>query len=188
MAPHSIEHLHDNELRDRLEGDLLAAILSERAYPWEPSEPAAADYFDSSATAFDLGDWSEEEIVPRAAALFAQLDRCWASPASVPAALLEQFGDRVPRDWLAAIAEQARTVATSTLAPLDRLVACVQPLLSEWAVEDLQVFARPFAYAMRGEEAAPLAAQPWEALSPVEQARCTLAIAQCALDAVQADR
>ncbi len=181
MASNPIEHLRGDELRDRLQGDLLNAILSDYCYPWEPSAPQAEAFFQDCEADFEIEDWSDEELAPRAAALFAQLDRCWSASASLPSRLLTQFGDHLPQDWLLAIAAQARDLATDKLNPLDRLIACVQPLLSEWSVDDLQVFARPLVYAMRGEPSVPPLAEAWERLSPVEQARRVLAIAQYAL-------
>ncbi|NJL02038.1 MAG: hypothetical protein HC838_03375 [Spirulinaceae cyanobacterium RM2_2_10] len=180
MARNHAEHLQ-NEIRDRLEGDLLTAILSDRSYPWEPSDPAAAAYFTAQDAAFDLSDWSEAEVASRAAALFAQLDRCWSASPPLASGLQEQFAN-APTEWLTVIAERARALATDSHSRIERLIACVEPLLSGWAVEDLQVFARPYAYAMRsGDRPSGLADKSWETLSPVEQARCALEIAQCAL-------
>ncbi len=181
MAHYQAEHLPSND-RDRLEAELLAAILSDRCYPWEPSAPSAADYFEERDADFDLSDWSETEVTERASHLFAQLDRCWTAPDTVPPALWAQFGERVPRAWLATIAERARELACENRSALEQLVACARPVLTGWADEDLQVFARPLAYAMRGErDRSVLSDKAWADLSTTERARCALEIAERAL-------
>ena len=75
----------------------------------------------------------------------------------------------------------------------DRLVECVQSLLPDWAEDDLLVLARPFAYAMRGSQAADVESvlgeirhEDWTALSKIEQARVSIAIAHYALEQLQA--
>ena len=55
-----------------------------------------------------------------------------------------------------------------------------------WAEDDLRVFARPLAYAMRGEVASEPSSNDWAALSEIEQAKLTLAIAKYAMEHVQA--
>jgi hypothetical protein len=66
-------------------------------------------------------------------------------------------------------------------------VQCVQDALPNLAEDDLYVLARPLAYAMRGNDA-PIESTlervrsiEWDALSDVEQARLSLAIARFAL-------
>jgi hypothetical protein len=74
----------------------------------------------------------------------------------------------------------------------------VQDCLPSWGEEDLQVLARPFAYAMRGSETEMLEVAlrsvrcaEWADLSSIEQARLSLALARYALDqmpAIQAEQ
>ncbi|NJL85852.1 MAG: hypothetical protein HC886_07540 [Leptolyngbyaceae cyanobacterium SM1_1_3] len=71
---------------------------------------------------------------------------------------------------------------------LNQLVYCVEDILAAWDQADLQVMARPLALAMRdgqGEavEVALRSVRPenWQALSGMEQARLTLAIARYAI-------
>jgi len=94
----------------------------------------------------------------------------------------------MPQTWLEAIANKARQVFSTNLPLAEQLVLCVKPLLNNWAEEDLLVFARPLAYAMRGashsESEAPFGiVQPreWTDLSQMEQVRLTLAVAHSAL-------
>ncbi len=89
--------------------------------------------------------------------VFFQIDSCWADVDRVEASdskdltatLSQQFAHRVPQQWLSAIASKVSDLATSSLEPADKLVASVQDLLTNWAIDDLLVMARPYAYAMR---------------------------------------
>ncbi len=102
---------------------------------------------------------------------------------------MQKFALRMPENLLAAIAQQAQSVVSSSLSLADQLVHCVEDVLPTFAAEDLQVLARPLAFAMRGEaevkpwEAVLQNARPvsWEALSEIEQARISLAIARYAI-------
>jgi hypothetical protein len=162
-------------------------------YPWNPAELATADYYLETDRHFSLDDWSDTEIKQRSQAFFAQIQSCWENAptpelvTSPLAALIEKFGARVPQQWLAQIAENVGRLAASNLEPIDRLVQSAQDLLPNWAVEDLLVIARPYAYAMRGDTGVdnidnivrPLA---WTELSALEQAKLTIAIAQSAIN------
>jgi hypothetical protein len=66
------------------------------------------------------------------------------------------------------------------------MVECVLDILPQWAEEDLQVLARPLAYAMRevdseGTQLAMATKRPWAQLSEIEQARVSLAVARYAI-------
>jgi hypothetical protein len=66
------------------------------------------------------------------------------------------------------------------------MVECVLDILPQWAEEDLQVLARPLAYAMRevdseGAELVMATRRPWAQLSEIEQARVSLAVARYAI-------
>jgi hypothetical protein len=181
----------DSEVQAQLMDSLLAP--STTTYPWNPAEPATADYYLETDRQFSLDNWSDAEITQRSRSFFAQIQSCWAnSPTPVLelsplAALIEKFGARVPQQWLAQIAENVSCLATNQLEPIDRLVQSVQDLLPNWAAEDLLVIARPYAYAMRGDTGVndidnivrPLA---WTELSELERAKLTIAIAQAAIN------
>ena len=183
--------LDDSEVQAQLIDSLLAS--STITYPWNPAEPATADYYLETDRQFSLDKWSETEITQRSRSFFAQIQSCWAnSPTPVLelsplAALIEKFGARVPQQWLAQIADKVSSLATNRLEPIDRLVQSVQDLLPNWAAEDLLVIARPYAYAMRGDTGVndidnivrPLA---WTELSELERAKLTIAIAQSAIN------
>ena len=181
----------DSEVQAQLIDSLLASSTAN--YPWNPSDPDTADYYLETDRYFSLEGWSETEIGQRSRSFFAQIQSCWAnSPAPVLeisplATLIEKFGARVPQQWLAQIAENVASLATSQLEPIDLLVQSVQDLLPNWAAEDLLVIARPYAYAMRGDTGVeninnivrPLA---WTELSELERAKLTIAIAQSAIN------
>jgi hypothetical protein len=183
--------LDDSEVQAQLIDSLLASSTS--IYPWNPADPATADYYLESDRYFSLDDWSDAEITQRSRSFFAQIQSCWAnSPTLVLelsplATLIENFGARVPQQWLAQIAENVRCLATDRLEPIDRLIQSVQDLLPNWAADDLLVIARPYAYAMRGDTGVenidnivrPLA---WTELSELERAKLTIAIAQAAIN------
>ena len=183
--------LDDSEAQAELIDCLLASSTAN--YPWNPAAPATADYYLETDRHFSLDNWSEAEITQRSRSFFAQIQSCWAnSPTPVIeisplSALIEQFGARVPQQWLAQIAANVHDLATNQLEPIDRLIQSVQDLLPNWATEDLLVIARPYAYAMRGDTGVndidnivrPLA---WTELSELERAKLTIAIAQAAIN------
>lgn len=184
----------DAEAQSQLIDCLLSSSTAN--YPWNPAEPASADYYHETDRHFSLDSWSEAEITQKSRSFFAQIQSCWAnSPTPVlelipVAALIEKFGARVPHQWLAQIAANVSGLATSQLEPIDRLVQSVQDLLPNWGTEDLLVIARPYAYAMRGNTGVdnidnivrPLT---WTELSELERAKLTMAIAQAAIERVE---
>jgi hypothetical protein len=176
------------------ETDLMNCLLASPTieYPWNPTDPEAADYYAASDSSFDLDDWSEAEISERSHSFFERVQDCWAnspSPEAVSplAAITAKFGARVPQQWLATIAANVSNVASSNLEPVDQLVQSVSDLLSNWAIDDLLVIARPYAYAMRcntGIENPDNVVRPveWTELSELERAKLTILIAQYAID------
>jgi hypothetical protein len=173
--------------RSGAEAELAEAILGhETVYPWNPRDPEAEAYFADLELEFNLDEWTDEEIDQRSQTLFAQIDKFWEQ---VPAAnetlrqsLNERFADRVPKGWLEAIANKAQAVVSTNLSLADQLVECVSPLLQNWAADDLLIFARPVAYAMRGTELEALKSQDWSQLSEMEKARLSMEIAHYALN------
>jgi len=60
----------------------------------------------------------------------------------------------------------------------DRLVVCLSELFPQWSPEDLEVFARPYAYTMRnGQSETTIETEDWQSLSEIEQIRRSAAIA-----------
>ena len=105
-------------------------------------------------------------------------------------ALLQQkFAARMPMTVLNAIAQKAQQAVQSGQPMVDQMIGCVQDTFSQMAEADLQVMARPMAFAMRGSSAdefvdATVQSIPdvdWESLSSIEQARLSLAAARYAI-------
>jgi hypothetical protein len=167
--------------------DLLDAVLSnDTPYPWDITDPAAASYIEKLDQEFSLDSWLDEEVAQRSQDFFARLDGVWTQTT-----LSQRFAAWAPQSVLNAIVQQAQKVVASNLSLADQLIQCVQESLPTWNIDDLQVLARPLAYAMRGVETETAqvvestlqAVRPlsWEELSELEQARLSLAIARCAL-------
>jgi hypothetical protein len=184
--------------RSQAEAELTDCLLTSPTldYPWDPTEPATADYYTESDSYFSLDDWSDNEVAQRSQSFFTQIQACWLDTPSPelefsPAQLLtDKFGHRVPHQWLAAIATKVSTLANSQLEPVEQLVQSVQDLLANWAADDLLVMARPYAYAMRCDPGVsdpdrivrPLA---WTELTELERAKLTILIAQYAIDTIE---
>jgi len=189
-VPHqSIRHQNNQERLGNLEEELMDTLLQdEPIYPWNPAEPEADAYFETVESEFSLADWlGSEEVTLRSQAFFGQLDRCWESVKrpTLETQLLARFGRCAPREWLATIAQQAATLLPAQLSPADRLVQCVEPLLSQWARDDLYIFARPLVYAMRDGSTQEVEGVNWDELSSVEQARYSMKIACYALETLK---
>ncbi|MGI0494359.1 hypothetical protein ACN4EG_21455 [Alkalinema pantanalense CENA528] len=152
-------------------------------YPWNPDQ--ATDFFAEIETNSLLNGLEDQEITDRAENFFKTLDHLWET--SIQAKLTRKFAT-VPKAILAAIAQQAEALVNSSSDLAGQLVQCVQTSLPVWSEEDLYVFARPVAYAMRGEEPKYELPQDWQALSEIEQAKLTLAIAKYALNIAQQEQ
>jgi hypothetical protein len=189
--PHTLTTLADADF----EADLLETLLAGNPdnYPWNPADPEAVEYYVNSDREFSFDDWSDEEIDERSQSFFTQIQSCWAdapTPAvdnSLLTAITAKFGSRVPQQWLETIAIKVTSTMTFNLEPAEQLVQSVQDLLSNWAMEDLLVMARPYAYAMRcdpGVNDPDRIVRPlnWLELSEVERAKLTILIAQYAID------
>jgi hypothetical protein len=177
------------------EADLMNCLLASSTidYPWNPADPEAADYYAASDLSFNLDDWSAAEINERSHSFFDRVRDCWANSPSPElavsplAALTAKFGSRVPQQWLAKIATNVSTLASSNLEPVEQLVQSVSDLLSNWATDDLLVMARPYAYAMRCNTGVDdpdniVRSVEWKDLSELERAKLTILIAQYAID------
>lgn len=162
------------------------------SYPWNLAESETEAYFDALEQEVIKAGWSTAELVEQGQILASYLDQVWSDAPTVT--LLQQFAAQVPQQLLDTIIRRARQVVTANLSLADQMVQCVQECLPNWAEEDLQVLARPFAYAMRGAETEMLEAAlrsvrcaAWTELSGVEQARLSLAIARYAIAQMPAD-
>jgi len=172
--------------------NLFLATLTQteaEVYPWELALIGTEDYFLAQEQEFALDTILEAgELGIRTESLFANLGQCWQSVSqweTIKQGLSDRFRG-VPTAWLDAIATAAQEVSQQRYSLQDKLVSCVHTLLAQWSEEDLQVLARPLAYAMRGNtpEEQTLTGV-WENLSPVEQARWRLAIAKAALQEME---
>ncbi|HEY9694443.1 MAG TPA: hypothetical protein V6D15_19750 [Oculatellaceae cyanobacterium] len=197
MSSKDISSKLTEDALSQMQGELLSLILQpeDTNYPLNPADLGSEAFFTALEQQFELEEWSDEEISVRSQALFTSLDSCWEQASSsttdtLTASLLDKFGARIPQHWLEAIAQKASAVISSNLSVAEKLVQCVQQQLPNWAEEDLIVFSRPLAYAMRGETnpvESTLNAIPeieWSELSDMEQVRLSLAIARYALDSI----
>jgi hypothetical protein len=173
--------------KTQAELDLLEAIaLPELYYPWNPTLPEAEHYLDIQEKEFSLSDWlTDKEISQRAKNLFSHFDQIW-SRVSLEQSLLEKFAPLVPHDLLNALVKSVKEVASQYQSLADRMVQSVLTILPQWNEEDLEVLARPLAYAMREADLNPLdtvlkCGKCWTELSEIEQARLSLVIARYTL-------
>jgi hypothetical protein len=172
--------------------ELLQLIVQEeQSYPWNPAEPGTEAYF-AELEQMVATEWYPGELAMQGKALAQQLDQMWSTlPSMAPAPhtdLFQQLASHIPQQIVDSIVQRARQVLASNLSIADQMVQCVQELIPGWGEEDLQVLARPFAFAMRSSETESLEAAlrsvrcaAWTELSGVEQARLSLALARYAI-------
>ncbi|MEG4800398.1 hypothetical protein QUB63_06585 [Microcoleus sp. ARI1-B5] len=170
--------------------ELLATIVqADVAYPWNPAQLESESYLTDLEEEFALSDsFSDSDIAQKSQVLFAQLEQVWLA-AALQKSLREKFA-RVPQDFLASIAQSVQNATVKYQSLADQMVECVLDILPTWAEEDLQVLARPLAYAMReadssGVEVLMETRRPWAQLSEIEQARVGLAVARYAISQLE---
>ena len=162
----------------------VAAIDVAKAKIPYPLSPADADqWFSDGSMNILLDDLTDAELADRSGHFFSAMEQLWAD--DLATVLMRKFVT-VPQAVIAAIAAQAEKMLAESGELADKLIGCVQETLPMWAEEDLRVFARPLAYAMRGEVASEPSSKDWTELSEIEQAKLTLAIAKYAMEHVQA--
>ena len=172
-----------------IEAELLEVLLqpAEACYPWNPADPASEVALDALAQEWEALGMEDWEVSTQAEALYHSFEQSFSRSNRV--SLLEQlkgnFASRIPLSWLESIAKNAQAAIAQSESLADRLITSVQELLPQWDVDDLQVLARPYAYAMRDVETPETISHvrnaSWEELSETEQARLSLAIARYAL-------
>jgi hypothetical protein len=184
--------------------ELLSALLEpeDATYPWNPADEESEIYFRELEEQF-AQDLTDEELTCHSQAFYGKLDALWSEISECPhdkcntnnvtlanlqKTLHSAFAASVPQSWLNAIAQKASEILNTSRAIGDQLlVECVQTVLPSWETEDLLVLARPYGYAMRGSEPqnaestmTDIKNREWTALSQIEQAKVSLAIAHYA--------
>ncbi|MEG4276899.1 hypothetical protein QUA62_05400 [Microcoleus sp. MON1_C1] len=182
------EYFRDSQTQAQME--LLATIVqTDVAYPWNPAQLESESYLAALEQEFALSDsFSDSDIALKSQVLFSQLEQVWLTTA-LQKSLREKFA-RVPQDFLASIAQSVQNATVKYQSLADQMVECVLDILPQWAEEDLQVLARPLAYAMRdvdseGAELVMATKRPWAQLSEIEQARVSLAVARYAISQLE---
>jgi hypothetical protein len=174
--------MYNSSVPQKISEELLEMILQteDLIYPWNSTEPEAESYWtdvDESPSLFD--DLPENELSNQAEQFFSHLHERWQSidDQNLKELFINKFSSLLPSQWLETLLERAKLlVIEKPMESLERLVVCVKPLLSGWSDEDLQVFARPFVWSMRGTQ--DLKEIAWEERSEIDKGRLTLAIAQ----------
>jgi len=186
MATQSPDSQYFGNSQTQAQMELLATIVqTDVAYPWNPAQLESESYLTALEQEFALSDsFSDSDIAQKSQVLFAQLEQVWLTTA-LQKSLREKFA-RVPQDFLARIAQSVQNATVKYQSLADQMVECVLDILPQWAEEDLQVLARPLAYAMRevdseGAQLVMAARRPWAQLSEIEQARVSLAVARYAI-------
>ncbi|MEL7329364.1 MAG: hypothetical protein AAGJ69_05925 [Cyanobacteria bacterium J06559_1] len=191
----------DNPATSSAQAELLQTVLASEQYPWLPNTNRSTDGADPLEAAGLTMEISDEDARQGWNALSAQLTQMWGESApqstlaSAPlqAALMEKFSGRLPATIIEQIGTKAKQLASDGQASgqtiLDQMVMCVEDVMGTMAAADLQVFGRPMALAMRSTSSdeileatiQSIRSVEWEALSPIEQAKLSLAVARYAI-------
>ncbi|PHM11100.1 hypothetical protein [Nostoc sp. 'Peltigera malacea cyanobiont' DB3992] len=193
-----------SSLPSQVDLELLEALLEpeDANYPWNPGDEESEAYFQELEQQFGMEDLQGVELMRRSQDFYGHLDTLWSSitPTPDPNHNLQQavvlnlqeilrtnFSACVPQILLNTIASKAAEIFAARQLISEQLVECVQTVLPAWGTEDLIVLARPFAYAMRSSESQNAASaltnlqnSEWTALSEVDKAKVSLAIASYA--------
>jgi hypothetical protein len=165
---------------DPLAENLLDVLLeTEDSYNWDPTNSDAEAYFQQLEAEFPLVDTLDDlEIEEQADMFFSRLNDCWSSvdDSDRKTSLKQKFAQFVPDSWLETIINEAQALVRHNVSQFNQLVECVKPLWNTWTEEDLEVFARPLAYAMRGQTS--IKQGNWQEMSEIEQIRLSMVIAQ----------
>ncbi|MGK7903105.1 MAG: hypothetical protein AB4352_17175 [Hormoscilla sp.] len=172
--------------RSEAERELFQALCFNEAqtYPWSLLTGDSQRYFaELEASTASLTDRSSEEVAAGAQIFLAHLDILWDAATTSDNLLEDQFANLIPASLIKTLKHQVKLLQDSSVTLAEQLVQCTYEVMPQWAVEDLQVLARPFAYAMRGTEADAaieaildkVAGNHWTDLSEIEQVRLCLA-------------
>ncbi len=181
------------------QAELLQAVLETEGYPWLADETSVtySKEIENAGLALEI---SEDEAAQGWQGLSTQLNQMWGDRTaedSLTDQLVVKFAESLPSEVITRIGENAQRIASeaksSGQSMLDQMVACVQDVMTQMADDDLRVMGRPMAMAMRGNSAdefvtatiQSIRTAEWEALSPIEQARLSLAAARYALSQVE---
>jgi hypothetical protein len=168
-------------LSDDITDELLAILIEEEStYPWDITDIDSNNPLDLTETPFSLFDGLETtEIEAQAHRFFTNLHQQWPTvSASLRSNLFDKFAAILPAEYLNRLLASAENLVNSQLDSFDRLVACLSDLFPQWSPEDLQLFARPYAYTMRnGHSETTIETENWQNLSEIEQIRLSAAIA-----------
>jgi hypothetical protein len=186
MATQSRDSQYFSNSQTQAEMELLATIVqTDVAYPWNPAQLESESYLMALEQEFALSDsFSDSDIAQNSQVLFAQLEQIWLTT-TLQKSLCEKFA-LVPQEFLIGIAQSVRNATVKCQSLADQMVESVLDILPQWADEDLQVLARPLAYAMRDGDAewvelVMASRGTWTELSAIEQARVSLAVARYAI-------
>ena len=144
-------------LKAQVEFSLLDRLHLEDDSPYAWQSLEVSPQLNTELTDSELG-WTDAAIEAGAKQFFSTLDGLWeqadAARATSPVdRLIAKFGQRVPSDLLATIAERASALAgrveTSGQAALTQLIDCVDGSIPGWSADDWRTIARPYALAMR---------------------------------------
>ncbi|MFN6530983.1 hypothetical protein [Nostoc sp. ChiSLP03a] len=192
-----------SSLPSQVDLELLEALLEpeDANYPWNPSDEESEAYFQELEQQFGMEDLQGVELMRRSQDFYGHLDTLWSSITPTPGhnnlqqavvlnlqeTLRTNFSACVPQILLNTIATKAAEIFAARQLISEQLVECVQTVLPAWGTEDLIVLARPFAYAMRSSESQNVTSalsnlhnSEWTALSEVDKAKVSLAIASYA--------
>lgn len=168
-------------LSEHISEELLAILVEEEStYPWDVTDLDSNDLLDLTETPFSLFEGLEETAIEgQAHRFFTNLHQQWPTVSvSSQSNIFDKFASLLPAEHLNRLVESAENLVNSQLDNFDRLVACLSELFPQWSPEDLQVFARPYAYTMRnGHSETTIETENWQNLSEIEQIRLSAAIA-----------
>ena len=189
----------DNSNLSKTQAELLQSVLSEEVYPWSPAE-AAKHYEDELEEAGQALEVSDDEAVAGWKRLSTQLGEVWDdSNVDVLARLKQKFAARLPESVLATISDRAcqsvQELSKAARPITAQMIDCVKGTVGKIGEADLQVMARPMAFAMRSNgvnesidaTVTSVRQAAWEKLSPLEQAKLSLAAARYAIAQFEGD-
>lgn len=168
-------------LSEQITAELLAILIEEEVtYPWDVTAVESNDPLDVTETPFSLCEGLEATAIEaQAHRFFSSLQQKFPTVSvSSRSNIFDKFASLLPAEYLNRLVESAENLVNSQLDNFERLVVCLSELFPQWSPEDLQVFARPYAYTMRnGQSETTIETEDWQSLSEIEQIRRSAAIA-----------